>query len=89
VSAVVSLGSLTPDDVAVQLIFGPVGPNDEITAPAVVTMDLVGEGPGPATYRYVCTFCAEQAGRYGFTVRVIPAHADLGTPVEMGRAAWA
>jgi starch phosphorylase len=89
VSAVASLGSLTTDDVAVQLIFGPVGPNDEITAPTVVTMDLVGEGPGAGTYRYVCTFCAEQAGRYGFTVRVIPAHGDLGTPVEMGRAAWA
>ncbi|HVM01089.1 MAG TPA: alpha-glucan family phosphorylase [Acidimicrobiales bacterium] len=91
VAAVASLGALTPDDVAVQLIFGPVGPNDEITTPTVVTMDLVGPeaGAGAGAHRYACSFSAEQAGRYGFTVRVIPAHPDLATPLEMGRAAWA
>ena len=28
------------------------------------------------------------AGRYGYTVRVLPAHADLVTPVELGLIAW-
>ena len=29
------------------------------------------------------------AGRYGFTVRVVPAHPGLTSPVELGRIAWA
>ena len=89
VAALVSLGVLTPDDVAVQLIFGPVGPNDEITAPTLLTMELVGAANEPGWYRFAGSFDVEQAGRYGFTVRVVPSHPDLATPVEMGRAAWA
>jgi hypothetical protein len=37
----------------------------------------------------VGTFPCDDAGRYGYTVRVLPAHADLSSPVELGRIAWA
>jgi starch phosphorylase len=40
-------------------------------------------------HRYVGAFDCESAGRYGFTVRVVPAHPDLVTPVELGLMAWA
>jgi starch phosphorylase len=30
-----------------------------------------------------------QAGRYGFTVRVVPRHPNLVSPAELGLAAWA
>jgi starch phosphorylase len=89
VEAFVSLGSLTGDDVAVQLVHGPVGPNDEITSPTVVSMDLAGSDESPGRYRYVGGFSVEQAGRYGFTVRVVPAHPDLATAAELGSVAWA
>ena len=88
-AALVTLGSLTPDDVAVQLVFGPVGANDEITAPTLVPMELVGFEADSGCTRYVGSFSAQHAGRYGFTVRVVPSHPDLATPVEMGRVAWA
>ena len=39
--------------------------------------------------RYTGRFTCEQAGRYGVTVRVVPPHADLVTPVELGLIAWA
>jgi starch phosphorylase len=84
VEAVVELGSLSPDDVAVELLHGTVGPNDEIDAPHRVTMDPGGDGG-----RYVGEFACETAGRYGFTVRVVPAHTDLTTPLELGQIAWA
>jgi starch phosphorylase len=89
VEAAVSLGRLTTDDVAVQLAYGPVGPNDEIVTPHVVTMDLDGPNPDPSRYRYEARFTLEQAGRYGYTVRVVPSHPDLATPVELGCMAWA
>ena len=45
------------------------------------------EPDGPADdghIRYVGSFVCERAGRYGLTVRVVPAHPDLATPTELG-----
>ena len=39
--------------------------------------------------RYTGSFTAAQAGRYGFTVRVIPRNAELLQPTELGLMAWA
>ena len=89
VGAVVSLGKLTGHDVAVQLLYGPVGTNDEIASPTQVAMVLRGPGDSPGHHRYVGRFSVEQAGRYGYTVRVVPSHPDLASPVEMGCVAWA
>jgi len=90
VEVVVHLGTLTPDDVAVQLLHGPVGPNDELAAPqAAVSMSLVGLAEGAGEFRYAGGFTCEQAGRYGFTVRVVPSHPDLLSHAELGCVAWA
>ena len=88
VEATVSLGSLQADDVAVELVHGPAGPNDELSPPTVLRLDPAGPA-GDDGLRYAGTFVCDTAGRYGFTVRVVPAHADLATPVELGRVAWA
>lgn len=90
VVASVDLGGLGGDDVTVQLVHGSVGPTDEIEDPTVVSMSLESpddDGGGPL--RYVGRFTCERAGRYGFTVRVVPAHPDLSSPTELGRMAWA
>jgi starch phosphorylase len=89
VTADVSLGRLSADDVAVELLHGQVVANDELTATSVVTMKLVGAGLTPSTLRYAGSFVCEHAGRLGYTVRVTPDHADLGVSVEMGCVAWA
>ncbi len=84
VSAHVSHGGLDPVDLAVQLLHGPVGEADELIDPVVTAM--VANGPDG---HYSGSFEPGQAGRYGFTVRIVPAHTDLVTPVELGRVAWA
>jgi starch phosphorylase len=91
VEALVELGrSLTPDDVAVELLHGPVGPNDELIHSERITMTLVGEATDRKDcYRYTSGFTCETAGRYGFTVRVVPSHPDLITPADLGVMAWA
>jgi starch phosphorylase len=87
VEAEVALGELSADDVEVQLVHGPVGQNDELSPPTIVAMTAASaEG---AKLRYRGSFVCEQAGRYGFTVRVVPSHADIANPVELGRIAWA
>jgi starch phosphorylase len=88
VEAEVTLGALDPDDVEVQLLHGPVGQADELEQPIVVTMTAAGEGASK-TRRYRGRFTCERAGRYGFTVRVVPSHPCLTSPVELGRIAWA
>ena len=87
VEAAVALGSLAPDDVDVQLLHGPVGQGDELGAAATVSMQHAGAVDDHHT-RYRGTFTADHAGRYGFTVRVVPSNPDLVGPTELGLAAW-
>lgn len=87
VDALVDLGPLGGDDVAVQLLHGPVGPNDELASTAIVTMKPTGGDDGRS--RFTGSFTCEDAGRYGYTVRVVPSHPDLRDPAEMGCVAWA
>ena len=86
VEATVFLGSLTPGDVAVELVHGPVGPNGELHEPSRVTMDLAGSSADDG-HHYRGSFTCNTAGRYGFAVRVVPNHADLGNPADLGLAA--
>jgi starch phosphorylase len=84
VSAVVSLGGLSSDDVQVELVHGSVGLSDELADPECVPMSPSG-GDG----RFTATFELDRGGRYGYTVRVVPHHPDLVTPVELGCVEWA
>jgi starch phosphorylase len=88
VSAVVALGGLTPDDVDVQLLHGPVGQGDELTERTAVSMVPVSSTDADHA-RYEGTFAYEQAGRYGFTVRIVPRHPDQVDNSDLGLAAWA
>jgi starch phosphorylase len=83
VSAVVSLGSLGVEDVTVQLLHGPVGQNDELASTLCVAMAVAGNGED-GHLRYDGSFACDRPGRYGYAVRVVPAHVDLVTPVELG-----
>ena len=82
VAVTVDLGSLGADDVAVQVLHGPVGAADEIPQPDVITLTHAGvDDAGRA--RYEGHFRCARAGRYGFTVRVVPAPPG---PRQPGRA---
>ena len=88
VEAVVALGTLSDADVEVQLIHGPVASSEEIRPPQTVTMSLGGKVK-EGLYRYTGSFDCGRAGRYGFTVRVVPRHGDLTTFAELGCATGA
>jgi starch phosphorylase len=55
-----------------------------VTVPLSCTHRLDG---GTAVYEG--SFDCARNGRYGFTVRVLPSHPGMATPVELGRIAWA
>jgi starch phosphorylase len=88
VEAVVNLGRLSAEDVVVELVHGHVGQNDELVQPSRATMAPTGSGEGQrACYRG--GFPCEAAGRYGFTVRVLPAHPDFQWPADLSLSTWA
>ena len=70
-----------------QLVHGEVGQADEIESPTLTTMSELERLDG-GSFRYRGAFTCDAAGRYGFTVRVVPAHPDLAASAEMGRIAW-
>jgi glycogen phosphorylase len=88
VEAFVDLDSLTTDDVAVELVHGPLGVDGEMASSSVL-MEPVGPGDRPGRYRYTARFTCERAGDYAYTARVVPTHPELIHPAETGLVAWA
>ena len=88
VQAEVALGSLSPQDVSVQLMHGVVGEGDQLVDPAIEVLSETGTSSA-GTVSYTGNLQIRRAGRYGYTIRVVPNHADLVNAVDLGRVVWA
>ena len=87
VKAKVTLGGLTPQDVAVQLFHGLVDSFGEIPSPLLVEMTNDGGREGNSwLYSGVIPFQA--SGQHGFAVRILPKNSDLSNPYEPGLICW-
>ena len=85
VTASVDLGELQTDDVEVQLLHGPVGPDGQLERATVVAMRPTPDsGDGVWAGALTC----DAAGRYGYTVRVVPRHPDLHGFAHLGCVTW-
>ena len=88
VRAQVHLGTLTPQDVSVELYYGPLDPQRQIAAAETITMtcrESIGEGK----YLLVGTLPCRMSGRHGYTLRLLPRHEELVSPFEPGLILWA
>ena len=84
-----SLGSLTPDDVLVQLYLGRINAQGEITEASPVTLHPVAQdGEGVFIYEAVAVPCGK-SGLCGYTARVLPRNSDLVTSFVPGLVTWA
>ena len=88
-TAEVCLGELGPNEVSVELLHGPVTAGDDLVDWQTVKMDRKGHSSDGAAGVWEGSFVCDVAGRHGFIVRVVPSHADLPVPAEMGLVAWA
>jgi starch phosphorylase len=86
VAATVRLGPLSTEDVVVQLAHGRVGANGELIGASLVEMEAESCEDGICVYRGA--FTTEEAGLYGFAVRVVPSNPDLIDSMEMGLVTW-
>jgi starch phosphorylase len=87
VQALVRLGRLKPTDVVVQLFYGRLDAEGLIDESQSVEM-LIAQSKGEGAYVFAGAIPCKTSGRYGFTLRVLPSHPDLGSPFEMGLVAW-
>ncbi|GIJ00122.1 starch phosphorylase [Sediminihabitans luteus] len=86
VRADVTLGDLDPSDVEVQVVHGAVGENDVISSYATAPIALA-ESYEAGRHAFVGTVTLDASGPFGYTVRVVPTHAGLVSPAEMGLTA--
>jgi starch phosphorylase len=85
VRARVDLGGLSPSDVSVEVLHGPIDTHGELLPSAGRLTLTDGSGDGSWSGEYT----VGRAGAYGLTVRVIPVHPMLANPFEMGCVVWA
>jgi starch phosphorylase len=88
VRALVQLGSLKPDDVSVSVYVGKLDSRSHILH--TETISLAPEGAfEKGEQLFSGEVGCDAAGRYGFSVAVLPHHADLHNPYEMNLILWA
>ena len=86
-TTVVSLGSLSPDEVDVEIYHGPVSSENEIKETNVGLMEVV-EDRGQGVYVYHTQLECKHTGRFGFTARVTPAGLEWKQTIP-GFITWA
>ncbi len=83
----VHLGALSPQDVRVQVLYGAVNPDGDLTSPHI--MDLIENTPdSEGRFVYVGEITCHSSGLQGFAVRVIPCHESLSYLHETGLIRW-
>jgi starch phosphorylase len=88
VRAFVELGSLTPDDVAVELVYGRARAGDALSDVEHETLALESAELGQSAV-FAGQVSLARSGSFGYTVRVVPRNASLASSAELGLVAVA
>ena len=88
VRALVKLGKIDPDDVSVELYYGSVDAWGNIRNGSAAKMARKETSEQGGGHWFVGLMPCRAAGQHGLTVRVLPRHADLVNPYELGLILW-
>ena len=88
IRALVRLGSIDQNDVAVEFYHGPVDTWQNIKSGSAVRMEYDHPAEQPDEHWFVGSMPCTQTGKHGVSVRVLPKHTDLIDPHEMGLIHW-
>ena len=88
-SAEIDLGSLTPDDVEVQIYYGPLEDHQNPQSNSTVVMSADSTKTKNGYYQYVGNISCTQSGHKGYTIRVVPKNDLLINPFELDVVYWA
>jgi starch phosphorylase len=85
----VRLGSIRPDEVAVELYLGRLDSRSEIKDPVAIPMEAEGEAPDGSHIFVASEVPCRDSGLHGYTVRVLPFHPDAAGAFLPGLIRWA
>ena len=86
VRAYVSLGTLSPSDVDVQVVHGRVSEADELAATSSASLEHV-ESYEDGRHKFAGDVALRRTGAFGYTVRALPSHPGLVGVAETGLVA--
>jgi starch phosphorylase len=82
----VLLGSLVPDEVAVEVLYGPLDSHGEILAGDALPLNFVSAEGSVAVF--TGNIPCRSAGQHGYVVRVLPFRRELANKFETGKLTW-
>ncbi len=89
VKAEIELGNLSPDDVEVQIYYGPAENNNNPQYNSTVVMNAEPGTTKNGRYKFEGKVMCEKTGNQGFTIRILPKHAMMIHPFELDVVYWA
>ncbi len=88
VDAVINLGGLSPDDVSVEIYYGPPDEENQIRNGRAEPMEMV-EDLGNGKARFEGEMPCQNSGHFGYTVRVVPRHPLFDDKTDVSLIRWA
>jgi starch phosphorylase len=87
VEAVLRLGALSPEDVTVEAFYGLLDEKRRIRGGCAIELSPARMN-GDGTHVYTGDIGCDDSGKYGLTVRVIPARGVLANPFQLNLITW-
>lgn len=82
----VLLGTLSPEEISVEVLYGPLDSQGDINAGDALPLSFVSSEGALAVF--AGTIPCRSAGQHGFVVRALPFRSELANKFETGRIAW-
>jgi glycogen phosphorylase len=89
VKAEIKLGKLKPEDVEVQIYYGPLEDQNNPQFNSTVVMEVMDKGNEDGFYIYSGIVKSRKSGQQGFTIRILPRNSLLISPFELNVVFWA
>ncbi len=88
VNAEIRLGSIDPQEVSVELYYGPTDSRGLITTGNASMLQCEGQNGEPGVYRYNGAIPCEYSGNYGYALRIVPHHPEMTARYHIGLIRW-
>jgi glycogen phosphorylase len=89
INADIDIGELSPEDIEVQLYFGPIDKQDNPQHNSTVIMEIKGKKNKEGVRNYTGVIKTSKSGQQGYTIRILPKHPLMIHPFELGVVFWA
>jgi starch phosphorylase len=89
IKAEIKLGQLKPEDVIVQIYYGPLEDQNKPQTNSTVVMDIQNNANEDGIYTYSGIIVSRKSGQQGFTIRILPKNPLLISPFELNVVFWA